>query len=256
MADPAAKRSLALALTACLGHADPTVRDGIAFEALSVWLRAGDVPLPTLGQLRDTLVPMLTAPDPQGFRRPFAALALSEVARTDRIKAWMSAEERQALVQAAASYLQGIEDYRGFSDSEGWRHGVAHGADVILQLALNAEVTKPQLDRLLEAVATQVSPPRVMSYHAGEPERLARPVLFIAQRKLHSEADWAAWFAQLSKPAPLPNWQAAFSSELGLAKRHNLRAFLLSLYTSVRESDDAGVKMLLGPIQASLKPLS
>ena len=92
---------------------------------------------------------------------------MSEVARTDRVKPWMSADERQAIVLAAESYLPTIEDYRGFSDTEGWRHGVAHGSDLILQLALNAEVAKPQLDRLLQAIATQVSPPRIIHYHAG-----------------------------------------------------------------------------------------
>jgi hypothetical protein len=254
MPDLAARQSLALAITACLSHADPTIRDGIAFEALSVWLRAGDMPVTTVSRIRDALTPMLTASDPQGFRRPFAALALSEVARTDRIKPWMTADERQALVQAAAAYLTGIDDYRGFSDAEGWRHGVAHGADLILQLSLNAEVTKPQLDQLLAAVATQVSP-RSVSYHAGEPDRLARPVLFTAQRKLHTEAEWAAWFAQLSKPGPLASWGDAFKSEMGLARRHNLRAFLLALYASVRESEDPGVRMLLAPVQAALRQL-
>ncbi len=228
----------------------------MAFEALSAWMRAGDLDRATLIDLRDILIPMMKAPDPQGFRRPFAALVLSEVARTDRIKPWLSPEERQAIVSAAENYLPAIEDYRGFSDTEGWRHGVAHGADLILQLALNQAVTKPQLDRLLQAVASQVSPARVIHYHEGEPDRLARPVLFIAQRQVHTEAEWSAWFAQLSTPAPLPNWQAAFTSELGLARRNNLRALLLSLYASVRESDDSGVKLLLIPIQTSLKQLS
>ena len=70
---------------------------------------------------------------------------------------------------------------------------------------------------------------------------------------MHTEAEWSAWFTQLTMPAPLPNWQAAFNSELGLARRHNLRAFLLSLYASVRESEDIGVGMLLKPIQSALK---
>ena len=253
--DAAARRALALALTACLGHPDPEVRDGIAFEALSAWMRAGDLDRATLITVRDTLFSMLKAPDPQGFRRPFAALVLAEVARTDRIKSWMSADERDALVRAAAAYLPTIDDYRAFSDTEGWRHGVAHTADLILQLMLNVEVTKAQLDRLLVAIATQVSPLRIMSYHAGEPERLARPVFFAAQRKLHTDAEWAAWFTELAKPGVAVTWSDSFKSELGLAKRHNLRAFLLSLYVNVRESDDAGVRMMLAPIQGALKQL-
>ena len=141
----------------------------MVFEALSSWMRAGNLDRATLIDLRDVLIPMMKAPDPQGFRRPFAALVLSEVARTDRIKPWLSPDERQAIISAAENYLPGIEDYRGFSDTEGWRHGVAHGADLILQLALNQDVAKPQLDRLRHAIATQVSPSRVMHYTPGSP---------------------------------------------------------------------------------------
>lgn len=67
---------------------------------------------------------------------------------------------------------------------------MAHGADFALQLALNPAVSKPQLDRLLSAMAIQISPkdPGV-AYWAGEPDRLARAVIYIAQRKLHSDAD-------------------------------------------------------------------
>jgi len=253
--DPAARRSLALGLTACLGDPRPALRDGIAFEALTTWMRAGAIERPALGELRDRLVPMLAGGDAQGFRGPFAALVLAEVARTDRIAAWMTAGEREALVQAAAAYLEGVQDYRAFSDQDGFRHGVAHGADFALQLALNPATGKPQLDRLLSAIAAQVAPRQSVSYHAAEPDRLARPVLFIAQRGLHSDDEWRAWFTRVLAPAPMTSWDQAFSSELGLAKRHNTRAFLLSLFASISSSENAGVRQLLGPVREGLKQL-
>jgi len=255
IADAAARRSLALALTACLGDPNPALRDGIAFEALTTWMRAGLLDRPALGEVRDRLRPMLASRDADGFRAPFAALVMAEVARTDRISAWLSAEEREALVQSAASYLTSVQDYRAFSDKEGFRHGVAHGADFALQLVLNPAVAKPQLDRLLAAVATQIAPRQAVAYGAGEPDRLARPVLFIAQRGLHSDDEWKAWFAQVMSPAPMAAWDEAFSSEAGLAKRHNTRAFLLSLYASASASENAAVRQLLPPVREGLKQL-
>jgi len=233
---------------------------------LTTWMRADQLDRPTLSELRERLLVMLaegrqpqegvasTIPD-SGFRAPFAALVMAEVARTDRIKAWMSAGEREALVHAAASYLAGIEDYRAFSNTEGFRHGVAHGADFVLQLVLNPAVTKPQLDRLLAAIATQVSPRHLVAYTAGESDRLARPVLFMAQRGLHSDEEWKAWIGQVTSPAPMANWDEAFSSELGIARRHNARAFLLSVYASASASENAGVRQLLAPIREGLKLL-
>lgn len=255
MPDPQAQRTMALGLLACLANPNPLLRDGVAFEALAAWLRAGALDQATVSELGNRLAPMLTAPDATGFGRPFAALVMAEVARTDRIKAWMTAEQREAFVNAAAAYLTGIQDYRAFSNTEGFRHGVAHAADFALQLALNPAISKPQLDRLLAAVATQVAPRALVSYAAGEPDRLARPVLFIAQRGLHSSEEWKTWFAQVLAPAPLASWDEAFSSELGLAKRHNTRAFLLSLYATVSTAENAGVRQLLSPVTEGLKVL-
>ena len=51
--DKAARESLALGLVACLGDADPVLRDGIGYEALSHWMRAGQFDAGFLRRLRD-----------------------------------------------------------------------------------------------------------------------------------------------------------------------------------------------------------
>ena len=253
MTDAVARQHLALDLVACLGDPRPELRDGIAFEAMSTWMRRGELDVKNLRRLRDALLPMLHDTDARGFRAPFAALVLSEVARTDRIKPWLSADERDALVSAAADFLAGVRDYRGFSDGEGWRHGVAHGADFVLQLALNPALDKPQLDRLLTAIAGQVAPAETAFYHFGEPERLARPVMYIAQRGIYGEGEWKSWFEKILRPAPLASWDAAFSSEAGLAKRHNTMGCLLALHATASESNDAGIRALLPVVREGLK---
>jgi hypothetical protein len=200
------------------------------------------------------LLELVGDPDPQGFQRPFAILTLAEVARTDRIKPWMTDSDRGVLVNAAANYLSTLTDYRAFDNKDGYRHGVAHGADFAMQLALNPAITRPQLDQLLAAIAAQVSPnDPTVAYWAGEPDRLARAVVFIAQRKLHTDAEWKAWFAKVMDPKPLESWEVAFRSESGIRKHHNVRAFLLSVFASASTSDDAGMKQLAGPVRDSLK---
>ena len=253
VADAMARQELALALTGCLAHSNPAIRDGIAFEAFAAWMRGKLLNRPTLVSLRSQLIDGLSRPDPEGYGRPFAALVLAEVARTDRLDPWMSEAERDGVVRAAALYLARIRDHRAFDDKDGFRHGVAHGADLILQLTLNAAVTKSQIDHMLLAVASQVSPDANLAYWAGEPERLARPVLFAAQRTLHAADEWSTFFREITDPKPLESWKAAFSSELGIRKRHNVRAFLLSVYAGATSSDDQGVRQLVAPATAALK---
>jgi hypothetical protein len=257
VADDSQRQTLALALLTCLADPDPELRDGLAFEAYFTWLRGNLLDEGTRTELLTHLSAMLEPgqADRDGFRQPFAALVLSEVARTDRIKPWLDPKQRVALVERAARYVASVRDYRGFDPKEGWRHGVAHGADLLLQLALNPAVDRAGLDQLLGAVAAQVAPPGEHSYIDGESERLARPVLFAAQRGLLTPEEWQKWLQKVATPPPSLNGDAAFRTLAGLARTHNLQAFLYSLYVNARESGDANMQALVPGLQAVFKDL-
>ena len=249
--DAAARQALAMGLVQCLGDPDPQVRDGIAYEALTHWLRADAIDVDGRRALRDRLYRLLGTADAGGFAPPFAALALAEVARTDRISAWMSAPERAAMVAAAAGYLESVRDYRGFDNAQGWRHGVAHGADWLMQLTLNPALDRAQLDRILAAVATQAVPEAAHAYVFGEPERLARPVLYAAKRGLHSDAEWQAWLAALAPR--LGTASPANADEAWLARRHDLHAFLGALLLAADQAEDPSIRRLKPALIAALE---
>jgi hypothetical protein len=253
VADAGERMALARKLLACLGDPDPRLRDGIAYEALTQWMRAKQIDAAGLQELRGQLLAMVDAEDPQGFHRPFAALVLSEVARTDRIAPWMSAEERVAMVDAAGRYEESVRDYRGFDAKEGWRHGVAHGADWLMQLALNPALERPQLERILAAVASQAVPESAHPYVFGEPGRLARPVLYVARRGLLAESEWQAWLlALVPRLGPSPG----YNDPAWLARRHDLLAFLTALYLEADQSDDANIRALKPAVVAAIKEIS
>lgn len=249
------RQALAQDLLSCLSSPDPALRDGIAYEALSHWMRGDQLSVRTLHTLLARLLPMLDSNDRNGFEAPFAALVLSEVARTDRIKPWLKSRQREHLVQAAAGYLSGVRDYRGFVNGVGWRHGVAHGADLALQLIVNPETTRAQVDRLIDAVLSQVVPANGHFYRFGEPARLARPLLFAATRRLHTPEELQKWLSRLVDPAPLTSWSEAFASERGLAKRHNTMAFLLAAYANADLGDDGGMRALAPLLADALKQM-
>lgn len=249
--DAVERQALAMGLTGCLGDPDPLLRDGIAYEGLTHWLRAGQLDAEGMRALGNPLNAMLAAEDANGFTRPFAALTLSEIARTDRIAPWMTPEERGAMVEAAAAYLESVRDYRGFDDAEGWRHGVAHGADWLMQLTLNPALDRTHFDRMLTAVASQAVPQTPHAYVHGEPGRLARPVLNAARRGLYSEAEWQAWFTALVPK--LGEAKQAYNDSAWLARRHDLMAFLMSVYLEADQSDDAQLKQLKPAVVAALK---
>lgn len=245
------RAALVEGLPSCLSDPDPTLRDGVAYEGLSAWLRAGLLDEAQRRGLRDRLYAMLGDEASDGVGPPFAALVLSEVARTDRIAPWMSADERDAMVRRAADYLSSVRDYRGFDAKEGWRHGVAHGADWALQLVLNERVDRAQVETLLQAVAAQVMPENAHAYVFGEPGRLARPLLYAAKRGLLDEAAWTRWFDAL--PPRLGDAKQAYADTAWLARRHDLMAFLMSVHLEADQSEDPNIRALKPIVVQTLK---
>lgn len=253
LADAGQRDTLALELAGCVGDPDPRLRDGVVYEGLAAWMRRGELAPETLRTLRDRLYTRLAQPDPDGFAWPFAALVLSEVARTDRIAPWMTPAERATMVLRATTYLDSVRDYRGFDADAGWRHGVAHGADWLLQLSLNPALDGPQLHRLVDALAQQAVPDAGVAYIFGEPQRLAAPLVNAARRGIRDEAAWTAWFAALLPRLGDP--ALAWRDARWLARRHDLVAFLQAVYVEADQSDDKRVRAVLPGVVAATKAL-
>lgn len=253
LADAAARNRRALVLADCLGDADPFLRDGIAFEALSTWMRGGQLDADALRSLAAGLLERLHGADAQGFRKPFAALALSDVARTDRVRAWMTPDERVRMSAAAAGYLRSVRDYRGYVDGEGWRHGVAHGADWAMQLALNKAVQPAQVMSLLSAIGTQVAPADGHAYAFGEPTRLARAAVYAAARGDLDPAAVDAWLAELATSLgarPEGDGQAAWWK-----RRANLEDFLHAIGHMVAGERAPALLALSASVGATMRKL-
>jgi hypothetical protein len=254
VADDAKRQALALGLVHCLGDPDPFLRDDIAFGMLESWMRAQKLSAATLRSLRTSQLASLKQQDAAGLAQPFAALVLGEVARADRLSPNMSAAERSELVQAGAAYLSTVRDYRGYDPVQGWRHAVAHAADMLMQLARNPALGKQDQQRILAAVAAQLSaasahtPAQVFLYAEGE--RLAVPVFNIAGHADLTTAEWEAWFDTLAFKASAHDRMSPAAS----AHRHNLRSLLTTLYIALNESvDQAQRERVLPLVRKALK---
>ena len=253
IADDAVRNALARSMTACVASPDPSLRD-VPYEALQHWMRAGLLSNDTILAIGDDLQARLAAPQGDGVERPFAALVLAEVARTDRVRPWMTRARRVSLLGASTTYLAQVRDYRGFDDREGWRHGIAHGGDLMSQLALNPAFGKAELMLIRDAVGAQIAAPGHF-YIYGESERLAVPIVLMAQRNVFSEAEWTAWLVEVSTPGPLASWNDAFSRNSDIARWHNVKAFIQAIYLYAGLDDNADDDVLSPGARAALLSL-
>ena len=81
-------------------------------------------------------------------------------------------------------------------------------------------------------------------------ERLARPIIFMAQRGLITEEEWTAWFARFPTGG-----DEIFASQAGLARRHDVNAFLQVIWLNARLSESAADDVLLPGAEAAMRAM-
>jgi hypothetical protein len=97
----------------------------------------------------------------------------------------------------------------------------------------------------------QAVPAAGPAYVFGEPERLAQPLLFVARRGLHGDAEWTAWLSQ--RVADLG--PARPGDPVWLARRHDLLALLRVLYVEADLAQEANIQRLKPAAAAALERL-
>ena len=255
--DTPERQAFARHLLACLNVPDPKLRDRIAYEAYATWRHSKSLDDTTWHFIESSLVEKLTArkADPSGVIKPFAVLVLVEAIKADRASTYLREDERRPLLDAVSDYLVALRDYRGFDSDVGWRHGVAHAADLLAELALSPSFGRAEMDRILAATAAQIVPTGAHFYIYGESERLGMVLAAVASRDIYTAEEWETWLMKIASPAPFKNWDDAYWSQTGLAKRHNTVSFLLALYARTSTDKRAAVTVLAPMVIKAMEPI-
>lgn len=229
--------TLALELVSCLGSPDPELRDQIGYELYVEWLRNDRLTDTTRHDLLTELGLRMRQPgNDSSLSRSFSALILAELMRADANNEFMSAEQRQDLLNDATEALQREQDFRGLIADIGWVHPVAHLSDLLWRFALHPETTPVQADLLLTAVRIKVAP-TTTSYAFNESDRLARVVSTLIRRQLLDVDITAAWIESFSAPSTMEKWSDAFRTPAGMAELHNTKLFLRALSDQLATAD-------------------
>ncbi|MFP3991816.1 DUF2785 domain-containing protein [Streptomyces sp. E11-3] len=211
---------LADELSAMLVSPDPEVRDDHAYTAAARWIREGhlDGALPDLG---NTAAARLAHPEIQA--RTFAPLALRCVlARGQSAPGTVPQPTAERWYAAFAAWYPAERDTRGWDDSLGWLHAVAHGADAA---AAFAEALPARRTDLLDLCAHRMTAPHAdYRYAQLEDARLARALTRILLGPDLTAPQSTDWLTVVRKalegggPGPVPPW--AFNTFATLQSLH------------------------------------
>lgn len=225
--------TMALELLGCLASPDKELRDRIGYELFAYWLRGEKIGDNTRRMLLKDLSSMMSEapaaiPGDSTFARSFSALILSEIMRSDANRPFMTAAERQALLDRTILSLGRENDFRGLDADAGWVHPIAHMADLLWRFALHPDTTAEQALAIIDGVRAKVAPTGV-SYAFNEGDRLARVVAAIIQKEIIEPESVAVWFRTFEKPQSMDRWSDAFQNPRGMAELHNTKQFFRAL---------------------------
>lgn len=263
--------ALTAELLSALGSPDPHLRDAVAYPLLAQWVSESRYSLDDLHAMIDQLTANLQtglgeAGTDSVFLRAFSALMLAEIIHQDNKRAFFEESDVRGVLEAALAYYPAERDLRGYLPGPGWAHAVAHGADLLWVLAGSRFLAAPDLERVLDALATKVAPPVAHVYLYNEDTRVARAVVGVLRRSLVALPFLSAWLDRLARPAGrvigietfFVGEPPAIASQMDVCLLHNTRQFLRSLYFAMLAGEfpapitDEFVPQLL----AALKPMN
>ena len=218
-------------LTRMLGAADPELRDGTAYPALSTWIGRGvyDDLLAGLGDgmAAGLAVGLGERGTDTVFRRSFSALVLGECIGRDNERPLVPGGKVLEWGDRLATWLLREQDLRGFVPAKGWARAVAHGADALAVLARSPHLQKPELTVVLDVVADRVLARVDELFTHGEPDRLARTVMAVLRRDAVPLQVLEPWVARIAAAAAS---RGAYDGGDPYLTSGNAESFLRALY--------------------------
>ncbi|MGW4081423.1 DUF2785 domain-containing protein [Streptomyces sp. NPDC004822] len=207
-------------LAAALVSPDPGVRDDGAYTAAARWIREGRLDA-VLEELGDSAAGRFTHPGTQA--RTFAPLIICLVlTRAAGVCALVPRQAAERWYAAFSAWYPNERDTRGWDDSLGWLHAVAHGADAA---AAFAKVLPHRRTDLLDLCAQRVTEPQTdYRYAQLEDARLARALVRVLQAPGLSSEEVTGWLDVVAEalegggPGPVPVW--AFNTFATLQSLH------------------------------------
>ncbi len=234
-------------LMAALGSTDADLREG-SLDVLWQWgqrVHFSDEQLIEIGErmAANLSIGLGEAGTDTVFLRAFSSLVLAMVVFVNQLCELGCIEGRVAFLDEARvlrwfdgslACLAGEEDLRGWIDTAGWAHSIAHMADALCGFARSRYLGAGHLERLLIAIADRLRRPVESPFVFNEDERLSQTAIAVLLRNDLSADTLRRWLDRLARRPDDGDWGRVVvltGCDSGLNNaRLNVRSFLRSLY--------------------------
>ncbi len=201
-----------------IGDLDPTLRDEYIYRFFWTVIRYDLLADETLVELLDTMHHNIHPGKPV-LTRSFSYLVLAALLKRQSVKAFVDQTKIDAVFETALNAFREETDMRGYDDTLGFVHAIAHGADVLEALA-TLDITPAQTSQILDAIKTKVYTTDG-AYHHNEDKRMVNVLVRLHHENHIDKKTLSAWIDEFQ-----PTKQALPKV---LIEGTNVRLFLSSL---------------------------
>jgi len=245
-----------------LGSPNPVLRHTFGYSILGYWIERG---VYSTRQLRELIMQMVGNLS-QGlkerntdsvFRRSFSALVLAEIVARDNHQPFLRETEIKNLLRWTIEYLLAERDLRGYTNTKGWAHAIAHTADLLRHLARNRYTDRDDLEQIMMAIAQRITMPVDHVFIHNEDEQLVLVVWAALARQELTMPFMINWLARCVQVTQLAKPDAPFDPKVHAATQ-NTRNFLRSLYfrIALNKKSDEWLNRLRPKVLAAVKAVS
>ncbi len=188
-------------LLAHIGDPNPEIRDELVYASFGHALMDHQLSITDFQWLATTALNTgLIASSAPTLTRSFTSLLFSLVLLVDNQEnspyyQQLSPTDRQKLFDEALLFLERETDSRGWEESIGWIHAIAHGAEFLLAASLHQDFPSSKIKTVWQTTILLLKRQATI-FSAGEERRLALLISqLILQQKL-SQTDLASWIEQ------------------------------------------------------------
>lgn len=221
-----------------LGSTDPELRDEIGYSVFANWLKmrmySQNLILEHTWELIKNLENGIGERGTNSvFKRSFSVLFLAEIIHNDNKAPGLNKKTIDTLVKKALWYLENEKDPRGYIQTNGWAHAIAHTADLFFALAKNEHTDRTQHLQMLNGITGKLKSVSDWIFVNGEDDRLSAAVIAIFQRSLLKTDTIFEWLSSLRE-----NWKGAWTDEKKSVAFFNIRNFTRSLYIHLTTKEE------------------
>jgi len=165
------------------------------------------------------------------FVSSFSVLLIPLILHVDQRESFLTENDIKYVQTRLFTYVRNEKDIRGYVDSKGWAHAVAHAADALGEVAKHRYIREDDLLELFEVVNSKVLFSDSVYTH-NEDERLALAAFHAIDRGILGEQQISNWVNNLR--IQMDNQKKLVSDPDELYLKLNARNFLYSLYFRLR----------------------